>query len=536
MHRTLLTAVLVLLAAQAAPGQPTAPPSLVPAFNQTSSPPSLQPTTAQADDIQSLRASIRQLQERLDRLSPPAAGKVAPSAPWMPQLPIIQTKLAKDPTCFSEVNSLGLPWESCQANGAADWPMYARWNYGLEVVSRDEAFRVHVGGQLQFDHGWNAASQTVQFGPGGTGEFQDGAYFRRARIRIDGTMYDHFEWVAEFDFANNIENDTSSSPQTIGSPSFIEVWFGINDIPYLGTVRVGWMKEPIGFEHLTSTRWLNFMERAPGTDSLTLTSPGILVRDWSADERLTWAFGFFHAQNDNFGFGVGDGQYAETGRLTWLPWYEDDGRELLHLGFGASHRHLVDNQVDLHGRPSVRTEPSSMEPSLAETGTIDGTTQDLLGLELAGVYGPWTLQSEYFATWIHDAVFPNEPPPMGIARGTLFYQAAYVEVLYFLTGEYRAYDRRAAVFDRVIPRRNFNIWSGEYGCGAWQVGIRYGYLDLQNKGVNGATLNDIVLGLNWFLNPNAKLQWNLAIDHRESTPPGSSGWTYIFGGRLAVDF
>ena len=120
--------------------------------------------------------------------------------------------------------------------------------------------------------------------------------------------------------------------------------------------------------------------------------------------------------------------------------------------------------------------------------------------------------------------------------GTLFYQGTYVELLYFLTGESQRYDRREATFGHVIPRRNFNIWSGEPGWGAWQVGIRYSYLDLQDKGVNGATLHDTVLGLNWFLNPNAKLQWDLAIDHRESTPPGSSGWTYIFGGRLAWTF
>jgi hypothetical protein len=49
-------------------------------------------------------------------------------------------------------------------------------------------------------------------------------------------------------------------------------------------------------------------------------------------------------------------------------------------------------------------------------------------------------------------------------------------------------------------------------------------------------LHDIVLGLNWFLNPNAKVEWNLAIDPRASTPPGSSGWTYIFGTRLTLDF
>jgi phosphate-selective porin OprO and OprP len=133
-------------------------------------------------------------------------------------------------------------------------------------------------------------------------------------------------------------------------------------------------------------------------------------------------------------------------------------------------------------------------------------------------------------------VFPAEPPPQGIPRGTLFYQGGYVEILYFFTGEHRDYDRKNAVFTRVVPLRNFNIWDGENGCGAWQVGFRYTYLDLQNQGVNGATLNDFVLGLNWFLNPNMKVQWNLAIDHRESTPPGSSGWTYIFGTSVALDF
>ena len=143
---------------------------------------------------------------------------------------------------------------------------------------------------------------------------------------------------------------------------------------------------------------------------------------------------------------------------------------------------------------------------------------------------------EYAATFIHDALFPEQPPPMGIPRGTLFYQITYVELLYFLTGEHQAYDRKTATFDRVVPLHNFNVWNRAFDWGAWQVGMRYSYLDLQDKGVNGATLHDIVLGLNWFWNPNMKVQWNFAVDHRDPTPGGSAGWTYIFGTRLALDF
>ncbi len=460
------------------------------------------------NEIAELRATVNRLQERLDQIVPAPA----------------------------ENENTG----GCSEAGASlfnsRWPLNAYWQDGLQIESADNVFRVHVGGTLQADWGWNRASQAVESGPAAIGDLQDGADLRRARIRIDGTLYEHIEWVAEYDFANTVENDSGTSTQAIGTPSFINAWIGVNDIPLVGTVRAGWMKEPISFEFMKSGRWLNFMERVPGTNSFFTRSAGIMLLNATENERVTWAFGVFHSEDDNFGFGFGNGEYSEVGRLTWLPWYEDEGQRLLHLGIGAKHSHLDQGQIDFRGRPSVRTLPGSQEPSLADTGTIDGTTQDTVDVELAAVRGSWTLQSEYYCTFVHDAVIPNQPIPPGGPLGTLFYQGTYVELLYFLTGEYQPYDLKAATFGRVVPQRNFNIWDGAGGWGAWQVGIRYGFLDLQDKGVNGATLHDIVVGLNWFLNPNTKVQWNLAIDHRETTPPGSSGWTYIFGSRLALDF
>jgi Phosphate-selective porin O and P len=115
---------------------------------------------------------------------------------------------------------------------------------------------------------------------------------------------------------------------------------------------------------------------------------------------------------------------------------------------------------------------------------------------------------------------------------------------FFLSGAWRSVFlsdhcsrlRMIAVFDCVIPRRNFNVGGEEDGWGARQVGVPYRYLDLQDKGVNGATPKDVVLGLNWFRNPNIKVQWNVALDHRDATPTGSNGWTYICGACLALDF
>ena len=126
--------------------------------------------------------------------------------------------------------------------------------------------------------------------------------------------------------------------------------------------------------------------------------------------------------------------------------------------------------------------------------------------------------------------------------GTLFYSGGYVEVLYFLTGEHRAYVRESGLFDRVVPRKNAYWVEGkkgapnEHGCGAWQVGVRYNYLDLNDKGINGGVLHDLTAGLNWFINPNMKFQWNYSVTDRHS--PGRPERRHIqgFGMRYAMDY
>jgi phosphate-selective porin len=92
-------------------------------------------------------------------------------------------------------------------------------------------------------------------------------------------------------------------------------------------------------------------------------------------------------------------------------------------------------------------------------------------VEVAAVCGPWTLQSEYYCIFVHDAFAATQASPLGTPLGRLFYQGAYVELLYFLTGEYQPYDRKAATFTRVVPLRNFNLWDGP---AEWGAGLRAG--------------------------------------------------------------
>jgi phosphate-selective porin OprO/OprP len=135
---------------------------------------------------------------------------------------------------------------------------------------------------------------------------------------------------------------------------------------------------------------------------------------------------------------------------------------------------------------------------------------------------------------------PNAHIAGGPNVGTVMYHGGYVEVLRYLTGEHRAYNKKSATFDRVIPKENFFLVKGEggniFGRGAWQVGARYNYLNLNDKGIDGGVLNDVTLGLNWFLNPNMKIQANYSITARNSPAPGHDGTIQGVGVRVAHDF
>ena len=111
-------------------------------------------------------------------------------------------------------------------------------------------------------------------------------------------------------------------------------------------------------------------------------------------------------------------------------------------------------------------------------------------------------------------------PVVESVAGPVFYQGAYVQAAYRLTGEHRAYDRKLGTLGRLVPHDDFISFKdrGITGWGAWEVGVRYSVVDLTNPDkLNGhyynsatnsftttsnagnGTLQDVTLGMTWFL-------------------------------------
>lgn len=429
----------------------------------------------------------------------------------------------------------------------SDLSMKPSWNNGFEVTSPDKAFRTHVGGRVQMDGTWFTADDAVQTGAGGVGRLRDSWNFRRARLRVDGTMWEVVDWAAEFDFVNTFFVDPGVAPAPAiannnveNTPAPTDLWVTLTKLPMIGNLRMGNLKEPIGMEHLTSSRFLEFMERSYNQDAFygpfnNGFVPAIMAFDTLADERITWASAVSKNTNNIFGNGVGDGEYAYTNRVTLLPLWESDGRYLVHLGLSSSLRDLDESAIRVRSRGSLRSgNPGPFNPVFADSGTFIGDNQTLVGAEFASQMGPVTIQSEYTASFVKDGV------RAGVPLGSVFFQGWYVETLWFLTGEHRTYNRKTGVFDRVVPAENYFRVATDggtcFGRGAWQLGARYSMLDLKDPGINGGILHDVTLGLNWFLNPNMKVQWNYIVTDRDANGNTSDGLIQGVGTRVAFDF
>ena len=486
-----------------------------------------------AERLADHRQSIDLLEERISTLEHPETPA---------QTPAPDTQAATDGEPASTRYEVG-----------SDTAQPTSWDFGLRGESARKDFRVKIGGRTQFD----ASAFSTAAGPGQppneaglTPSLSDTVNVRRARLRIEGRMYELYDWVCEYDFANqiNMTNEIYPNEKDVGPlTSLTDMWLQLREIPLLGTVRVGNQKDPYGYEHLTSSRWLNFMERSFCQDAFEGPFnggflPGIQLLNSAYDGRLAWQVGEFKNVANPFGFSNFSGGSQTVGRFILLPVYEDEGRQLIHMAVSGRTMGLRDGKVRFRSRGEVRNSPSGPLNSIyADSGVLTGSWQNMAGLELVGNNGPWSFQSEYFGSWLYNATTTNlgplvtngfQPPP-GTAVGTVFYQGGYAEVLYFLTGESRTYSLLESRFDRPIPRNNFYIvrdaarrqWS--LSEGSWQVGMRANYLCLNDSGVNGGTLTGTTLGLNWLLSPNARVYFNYDLTYRQfiSTPYKNSTTT-----------
>src|SRR5262249_54647461 len=136
----------------------------------------------------------------------------------------------------------------------SDLTMKASWKDGFVASTANDDFSLHVGGWIQYDNVFWDQSNLLRLSPGarpaakqgvftgvsagGIGDLQDGMFFRRERLQLDGKFWENYEYNLIFAFENDQFN-------IIGLDEF---WVGAMNIPVIGTARIGHVKNAIGLE------------------------------------------------------------------------------------------------------------------------------------------------------------------------------------------------------------------------------------------------------------------------------------------------
>ena len=405
----------------------------------------------------------------------------------------------------------------------------------------DEKNRFRVNGRIHLDN-WSFANDSDgidNFENPTTGtDPEDRTFFRRIRLKFDGDVTDNMLYRMQIDF---------NSPD---SGEMKDMFIGFKDVAGMGTVLIGNQKRPLGLDHLNSSRFNVFIERPLVVEAFNEDArrPGIAVYDTSDDEMYHWRYGVFALENMvTDGDVVGDSrQLSVNGRLSSSPWYDEcsGGRGYFHWAVsGMVARPDGDNnpatEVNRNeGRFRTRGELRSNQRWI-DTGRIAGAEwYETLGLESIFNVGPLQVVGEYQMNWMQrDNTTPGTGPD-------LMFHGAYMYVAYMLTGEHVPYSRKSGTIGRIKPFENFFMvdrcqGGTGTGWGAWQIALRYSYLDLTDGDIRGGIQNNTTLGLVWYLNPNASVQFNAVYgDIRDHALVNgfSDGHYTALGTRLRINF
>ena len=298
---------------------------------------------------------------------------------------------------------------------------------------------MHVGGYVQIDFGGADINNNLYSGLG-THAYQLAAYgaeARRVKPVIEGALYKDFDYKAPIDFGN-------------GNTALQDVYMSYYGFPCFANIRVGHMKEPFSLEELTNDEWFEFTERSLDNAFVTANNysdrnTGIQLFNTAFNQRMTWAVGGFMQQDNSSGTSVQPYNNVNiAARVTALPFYCDDGCKLLHLGFGFRRLFRTDNpnSVNQTGFTELeflnRPEWHLSGINTINTGPIAADGVNQINPELAFSYGPFSVQGEYFDSFLNNA-------RMYYFSGATLYETAasspnldgyYVMATWFITGEH----------------------------------------------------------------------------------------------------
>ena len=373
------------------------------------------------------------------------------------QLAELQAKVAELETRTDAQSDINVGTQQSIENIAATTPK-VETKGGIKITSPDKKFEASVGGRIHFDayaFDRDIAATT------GTSEF------RRARLTLAGKALG-WDYKLEQDFAAGTNLDGLRDAYIAHA-----LWGG--------KATIGHFKPYRSMEELTSSNEILMMERpfasATGLFSGRQFQQGVGYQR-SADN-YTAGFTVFNLRGAsgarNEGMGV-------SGRATWAPINSDN--QTLHFGGWASQENANQGSTDLSAVANYAGRRGPAQTIATTTGASRNTVT-AYGLEAAGAFGPLFFQGEYV-----NATFGQ---PLGNDQDVTTW---YLQGSWLINGGHKGYKSATGVFaaPKVADK------------GLWELTARYD--TIENKDIADREATSVILGVNYYVNPNLRFMFN----------------------------
>jgi phosphate-selective porin OprO and OprP len=348
---------------------------------------------------------------------------------------------------------------------------------------KGNGFTFKPSGEIQYDFGY--VSNPNNSIPGSTLGWNSIA--RRLLLGASGTLPGGFKYSATFNFAG-------------GAVAYEDVIFSYAPVGSEFEATVGYMYPFNSMENMASNKNLSFNERAAFVDAygegrrlggaLSYTTPTWLIQT-----------GLFNGQLNSNSNNT-DWQFAA--RSAFYP--QMLGGQL-HFGAGYQYRQFLKSEQSNNYQARPYTQVTSTR--FVATGALAAEGDQIIGLEAAGVWGPFHVASE--AQWdkvrginTTDPILTEGNASTGrrLASDPTFF-AVYGEAGFWLTGETRGYAKGTWATTKILNPFDKGGWGG------FQIVGRVDYLNLQNYvgGLNAGTA--VVDGV---VNGGKQLGYQLALN------------------------
>jgi phosphate-selective porin OprO/OprP len=390
-----------------------------------------------------------------------------------------------------------------------------KWGPSPTIQSADGKFEMHIRGRLLMDVGTVSDSAKKQD--------RTATEFRAARLGIEGKAWKDVKYKFEIDFATNEVDITDAYLEYAGWDPFY--------------ILVGNAKTPNSLEELTSSRHISMVERGGFTDAFNFERRlGIqtgYVGEWfRADAAITGAaLGSPDANFNDEGYSIG----------ARIAAYPQVAGGIVHVGASVLYRSFSNDVNTLSTRYRQRPHSHLSGIRYVDTNNLTAKSDLFVGVELAGVFGPFWAESEW--SWLKAKGLVGHP------ETSATFQGGYFGLGWFITGEERGY--KEGTWDR--PKKvNNPVFEG--GWGAWALVGRVDYVDLNDSfggsgcvsaasGICGGTQLTYIAGVNWYLNRHTVIKLNYAHsnirnawDNLGDTFPNGKNKVDSFVARFQVDW